>query len=322
MEKFFLISLLVISGCAAVIGFLSKKLRQAEMTARSEVRRTEERYRALFEFTREGLITTDAEDRILNANSAAAEMLGFESPDDLSGRAITEFYLYPEQRKPLHDDLVKNGYMENYLLTLKKKDCSLLYVIGSEIIRRDNCGYITAIDASYMSITRQKKAEDDAREAQAEARFCNEEKTAFINAMRMVLRHDDFTASAMDIFNSCRGLVGASSGYVALLDENGKGDKVLAADPADAVPLTAAHAEIYRTSKPVYANDLSKSEWVGELPENLRPLNLLMTPLIIKSGISGVLCLLNKPKGFNGNDARIAFIFGEIIAIAKKLYLK
>lgn len=305
----------IIFVCIAAIAFLVKRMKDTGEKAGLEIKKAEERYRTLFEFTREGVVTTDSEGKILASNSAAAEMLGFDRPEDIAGRRIIEFYLYPEQRKPLSDDLMKTGYMENYLLTFKKKDGAHLYAICSDVIRKGADGNITGIWTSFMNITRQKVAEDEARNAQLEAQFCREEKTAFLNAMRMIMRYDDFKGSARGILDACMGLVGATSGYIALLNKERTEDKVVAADPDNAAPLSMAHADIYRSSKPFFANDLSKTEWIKQMPENARPFNALLVPVIIKSEIGGVMCLANKPAGFTGNDARLAFIFSEIVAI-------
>lgn len=53
------------------------------------------------------------------------------------------------------------------------------------------------------------------------------ELNALMNSARAVLEEKSFLLSARSIFDHCRDLVGATSGYVALLDDTGMENEVL-----------------------------------------------------------------------------------------------
>jgi transcriptional regulator with GAF, ATPase, and Fis domain len=154
----------------------------------------------------------------------------------------------------------------------------------------------------------------------------NLELSALMDSSAAVLKHQDFSKSARAIFDHCRKLTGATSGYVALLDETGSENEVLflesgglpcTVDPSLPMPIRGLRAESYRTQKAVFDNGFSTSEWVGYLPGgHVELTNVMFAPLVIKGKAVGLLGLANKPGPFTEDDARMAAVFGELAAIA------
>ncbi|PIP08921.1 MAG: hypothetical protein COX51_01660, partial [Syntrophobacteraceae bacterium CG23_combo_of_CG06-09_8_20_14_all_50_8] len=68
--------------------------REAELA--EETKKSEQRYRALFESKLDGVLVLDAETmKIVMGNQTAAEMFGFSSPEEAIGRNIFDF-IHPE----------------------------------------------------------------------------------------------------------------------------------------------------------------------------------------------------------------------------------
>lgn len=173
-----------------------------------------------------------------------------------------------------------------------------------------------------------------ARKAQANkerARKKNEpgkerELSALLEGSRAVLRYRDFATCARAIFDSCKNLIGAKSGYVALLSTDGSENELVFLDsgglpctvPSDLpMPIRGLRAEAYRKGKTVYDNHFPKSQWVDFLPAGHVKLdNVLFAPLILDGRTVGLLGLANKPRGFDRNDLGLATAFGEFAAIA------
>jgi len=83
------------------------------------------------------------------------------------------------------------------------------------------------------------------------------------------------------------------------------------------MPIRGLREQVYRTSQAVYDNDFSSSEWMQLLPDGHVCLdNVLFAPLAIQGIVVGLIGLANKPGGFTDNDARLAWAFGELAAIA------
>lgn len=149
---------------------------------------------------------------------------------------------------------------------------------------------------------------------------------AIMDGSKSVLEEKGFTASARAIFDHCKNLIGASSGYVALLSDAGEENEVLfleagglpcSVDPELPMPIRGLRAEAYHTNKAVYHNDFMNSQWVDFMPKGHVALkNVMFAPLVIDGKTVGIIGLANKDTDFNDNDAKMATGFGELAAIS------
>ena len=153
-----------------------------------------------------------------------------------------------------------------------------------------------------------------------------QELSSFIQGAKAVLEHKGFVDSARSIFDFCKDLTGATSGYVALLSDDGQENEVLflesgglpcTVDEELPMPIRGLRAEAYQYHKAVYHNDFMNSEWVKYMPEGHVALkNMLFAPLVLNEKVVGLIGLANKASDFNDNDAKMATVFGELAAIA------
>jgi transcriptional regulator with GAF, ATPase, and Fis domain len=163
-------------------------------------------------------------------------------------------------------------------------------------------------------------------EALKESSIREKELHAIMNGSKAVLGQKGFTESARAIFDHCKDLIGATSGYVALLSDAGEENEVLFleagglpcdVDPELPMPIRGLRSEAYFSNKAVYHNDFMNSEWVDFMPKGHVILkNVMFAPLVIDEKTVGIIGLANKPTDFTDNDAKIATGFGELAAIA------
>jgi signal transduction histidine kinase len=159
-----------------------------------------------------------------------------------------------------------------------------------------------------------------------EARRSQDEVSALLRASRAVLRYQDFEGAARAIFESCRDLIGARLGYVAILSEDGKENEVLflesgglpcTVDQNRPMPIKGLGAVAYEKGGAVYENDFLSSEWKELLPEGHVDLeNVMFAPLMMEGKPIGLIGLANKPGGFTDHDAELTAAFGEFAAMA------
>jgi PAS domain S-box-containing protein len=171
-----------------------------------------------------------------------------------------------------------------------------------------------------------KRMEKALNDALKESRRRYAEILALLEGTRAVSKYREFKDTARTLFDSCKNLIGATAGYVALLTKDGTENEVLfldsggggcTVDPALPMPIRGLRGEAYHTGSAVYHNDFSKSEWAKYMPEGHASLdNVLFAPLVIEGKAVGLLGLANKPGGFNKDDVRVASAFGELTAIA------
>jgi len=151
-------------------------------------------------------------------------------------------------------------------------------------------------------------------------------EAALLEASRSLLRHREFEAAARSIFDSCKKLIGATAGYVAMLSRDGTENEVLflesgglpcSVDASLPMPIRGLRAAAYEGGKTVYENDFANSEWVRFLPQGHAQLhNVLFAPLAVDGAVVGLHGLANKPGGFTEDDARTASAFAELAAVA------
>ncbi len=149
---------------------------------------------------------------------------------------------------------------------------------------------------------------------------------ALLGATKSVLRMKDFQSCDREIFDSCCMVTGATSGYVALLSDDGAENKVLflesggrpcSVDPELPMPIRGLRSEAYISGSSVFDNDFHASKWMKYMPEgHVRLDNVLFAPLNIDGKTVGIMGIANKPGNFTRHDAIMATTFGEFAAIA------
>ncbi len=135
---------------------------------------------------------------------------------------------------------------------------------------------------------------------------------------------NEFHLMARKIFDKCRDLTGARSGYVALLNERGDENEVIfleagglpcSVSPDLPMPIRGLRAQAYDQGKVALDNDFMNGEWAKLMPEGHVDLdNVLFAPLNVRGQTRGLIGLANKPGGFSELDARIAAAMGDICA--------
>ena len=136
------------------------------LSVEEELKKSEEKYRILFESSREGIITSDPEGRIVSANPAALSMLGYQCPEEMVGRFASEFYVEPERRKAIYDVLFEKGHYVNFEEILKKRDGTPIYCLCNVTLHRDEKGNFATASGVFLDITKLKNAEEALRESQ------------------------------------------------------------------------------------------------------------------------------------------------------------
>jgi PAS domain S-box-containing protein len=177
-----------------------------------------------------------------------------------------------------------------------------------------------------IDITSHRELEKELAESLRAAQLRQSEVTALLKASKAVLQHREFKNSAREIFDSCKELLGATAGYVALLANSGKENEVLfldsgglpcTVDPALPMPIRGLRQEAYAGAEVVYNNSFLRSEYAKLMPiGHVKLENVLFAPLISNKQAVGVIGLANKPGGFNNHDAEVAFAFGAIASVA------
>lgn len=179
---------------------------------------------------------------------------------------------------------------------------------------------------TVQDITEEKKAEEALKAALADSRRRAEEVSALLSISNAVIESPDFLTAARKIFDACRGLIGATAGYVALLSRDGRENEVLLLESGGApctvdaslpMPIRGLREQAYASGRPVCHNDFMNSEWPRLLPGGHMAIrNVLFVPLQIQGEPLGLIGFANKPSDFTDRDLRLAASFGELASLA------
>jgi PAS domain S-box-containing protein len=127
-----------------------------------ELKKSEEKYRSIFENAMEGIYQSTTEGRFITVNGALSRMAGYDSPEEFieSIKDIgTQLYVHPEDRKRFLEIMAKKGFINNFEVELCKKDGSIFWVVINSRIVKNEQGEILYTEGLIEDITRRKNAE-------------------------------------------------------------------------------------------------------------------------------------------------------------------
>ena len=171
-----------------ILTYVSRQVAQAIEHKRSEraLRESEERYRTLFEQSPIGIYRTTPDGRILLANPALLELLGYASFDDLRARNLEESGFepgYPRQR--FKELLEREGTMRGHEAVWTRRDGTKVAVEENAQTIRDLDGTVQYYEGAVKDVSERRRAEEALRES--EERY----RTIFNNVPIGILQFDE-----------------------------------------------------------------------------------------------------------------------------------
>jgi PAS domain S-box-containing protein len=104
--------------------------------------------------------TADPEGRLLHANAAFAELLGYDSVDELIQVPVRDLHEEPEKRADALSEMQRAGALKGKEVRLRKKDGTPMWASVTATAQRDEQGNIEWIDGVLEDITQRKEAEE------------------------------------------------------------------------------------------------------------------------------------------------------------------
>jgi PAS domain S-box-containing protein len=158
-------------GAPAVLCFLTDVTERRK--AEEEIKRSEEKYRNLFENTQDGVEVIDGDTgRVVLANQAAARMFGFDSVDEMVGIDPLD-YIPPEDRERVAGMMLEYMFEKDLhkMIEIKvhTKDGRRIWVSGVGV-KTEYQGRLAGL-VSMRDITEQKETERALRESELQHRL-------------------------------------------------------------------------------------------------------------------------------------------------------
>ncbi len=132
----------------------------ARKRAESALQESEKKYRAVIESIQDVFYRADTRGNLTMASPSLATLLGYDTLEEYLGKNIAENSYYdPLQRQAFLDEINKKGFVNNYEVTLKRKDGTLIIVSTSSHLLYDDAGKVIGVEGIFRDITAQKTAE-------------------------------------------------------------------------------------------------------------------------------------------------------------------
>jgi PAS domain S-box-containing protein len=156
----------------------------------AELVEAQERYKDLFDSSTDGIVFTNMEGRILNANRAYLDMLGY-TRDEI--RKLTSEDLTPEKWHEMEAEIVRNqiaarGFSDPYEKEYIRKNGETFPISIRVWLIRDSQGEATGMWGIVRDITERKRIEENLRQYASQLEAANKELEAFAYSVSHDLR--------------------------------------------------------------------------------------------------------------------------------------
>jgi len=125
--------------------------------AERALRESEERYRRLFEESRDAIYITRADGGFVEVNQAFEELFGYTRRELLAG-VRGDLYFSPADRQRVRDEIARAGFVRDYEIRLLRKDGEPVDVLLSAAARTGPDGALLGYQGIIHDITERKRA--------------------------------------------------------------------------------------------------------------------------------------------------------------------
>jgi len=135
--------------------------------AEDSLRESEQKYRSLFEESKDVVYISTRAGKFLDINNAGVELFGYSSKEELLQIDIPrDLYVNPGDRILFQNLLLKQGYVKDYEVVFRKKEGEHVTVLLTATAVPDETGEITAYRGIMKDITERKRLEEQLLQAQ------------------------------------------------------------------------------------------------------------------------------------------------------------
>ncbi|NJK37502.1 MAG: response regulator [Oscillatoriales cyanobacterium SM2_3_0] len=155
------------------------------------LRQAEAKYRSIFENAAEGICQTTLQGQYLSANLALANILGYESSEELM-QSLTDIgqqlYLNPDRRQEFIQTVQVEGCVFRFESQVYRRDGSLIWISENTRAARDQAGRLLYFESTVSDITDSKQTAETLKQAKEAAVAASRAKSTFLANMSHELR--------------------------------------------------------------------------------------------------------------------------------------
>ena len=141
------------------------------------LRLSEEKYRKIYENVADVIYETDNQGHLTSISPSIEKQGGYQ-PEELIGRSVTEFFVFPEEYAALDAQIIENGAVNDFEALLTTKDGGTRFASITSHIIFDANGQGVATEGVLRDITERKRAEERIRQMNEELERRVSERTS------------------------------------------------------------------------------------------------------------------------------------------------
>ncbi|MCX8110039.1 MAG: PAS domain S-box protein [Syntrophorhabdaceae bacterium] len=292
------------------------------------LRRSEEKYRSIFENATEGIFQTTPEGKIITANPSLARIFGYASTEEGVSYVTSideQVYAYPEDRKRVKELLDTAGEVKNYEVLGKKKDGTPLWLSINARAVKDTNGKTLYYEGTLEDITEFKQREEERQREYIRNK-------ALLQLYQM--SEEPIERITHFVMEHCILITGSEYGFIGYINEDKTlmnthlwSKKVMEQCEVDGRPVVfpiekaGLWAETIRQRKPIMVNNYKDpSPYKKRYPEGHVPIErFLGIPVVEKDHVPVIIGLANKKEPYNDTDVlHISLILEGLWGYIKK----
>lgn len=134
--------------------------------AEQALRESEEKYRRLFEDSKDGIYITTYDGRMLEVNSSMMEILGYTDKEEMKSHNVRDFYFDNDLRRKFIREFDAKDFVKDFEVALRRRDGSKAHVLLTTVVIRNEEGRPLLFNGSMRDITQNKQLEQQLMQAQ------------------------------------------------------------------------------------------------------------------------------------------------------------
>ncbi len=131
--------------------------------AEEALRKSEERYKNLFDSTLDGIFQVNAEGFFTMMNRAGARIFGYVTPEEIVGRNALEYWRDPKDRQIYREELARRKTVSTYPMKARRKNGEPIELESSSRIIEDDSGNFLGIEGILRDVTERRHMEEELR---------------------------------------------------------------------------------------------------------------------------------------------------------------
>ncbi len=136
---------------------LNQNLEQMVEERTMELRISEQKFRGLFEASRDIIFFCDKDGRITDINQSGITLLGFSSLEEIRGKPLIELFSKEGSWDPYQEDLRTKGHIKDMEVEFTRSDGTKLFLMITASAIKDEQGNITGSEGIAKDLTQFKK---------------------------------------------------------------------------------------------------------------------------------------------------------------------